>query len=84
MDPKLCSVRYASFDAAVNTVRELGSTAASIARCDRESAIRFLPAHPADCDLLGFRFDGFSLDMSIPMRWSISCAAFEHFSTFFQ
>lgn len=84
IDPALCSVRYASFDAAVGMIRDLGP-AALLAKCDIKSAFRVLPVFPGDFDLLGFAFEKKKyFDNFLPMGCSISCAAFECFSTFLQ
>ncbi|XP_053159366.1 uncharacterized protein LOC128347977 isoform X1 [Hemicordylus capensis] len=80
----LCSVHYTSFDAAVHMVRSQG-VGALMAKCDIESAFRLLPVHPNDFDLLGFSFAGqYYFDRALPMGCSISCAAFEAFSTFLE
>lgn len=58
---------------------------AELAKCDIKSAFRLLPVHPADFDLLGFAFDGkFYVDRALPMGCSISCSAFECFSSFLE
>ncbi|XP_053143522.1 uncharacterized protein LOC128341261 [Hemicordylus capensis] len=80
----LCSVRYTSFDEAVRVVRGQGP-GALLAKCDIESAFRLLPVHPDDFELLGFTFAGqFYFDRALPMGCSISCAAFEAFSSFLE
>ncbi|XP_053098810.1 uncharacterized protein LOC128322103 isoform X1 [Hemicordylus capensis] len=80
----LCSVRYTSFDEAVKVVRSRGP-GALLAKCDIESAFRLLPVHPDDFELLGFTFAGnFYFDRALPMGCSISCAAFEAFSSFLE
>ncbi|XP_053106618.1 uncharacterized protein LOC128325152 isoform X1 [Hemicordylus capensis] len=77
----LCSVKYTSFDQAVQVVRSCGR-GALMAKCDIESAFRLLPVHPADFNLVGFAFQGqFYIDRALPMGCSISCAAFEAFSS---
>lgn len=53
----LCSVRYTSFDQAVQMVKRCGP-GAEMAKCDIKSAFRLLPVHPEDFDLLGFMFEG--------------------------
>lgn len=53
-----------------------------MAKVDIESAFRLLPFHPQDFCLLGFQFEGgFYLDQVLPMGLSISCFAFEQFSS---
>lgn len=80
----LCSVRYTSFDQALGMVRRCG-WAAELAKCDIKSAFRLLPVHPGDFNLLGFAFEGgFYVDRALPMGCSVSCAAFEAFSTFLE
>ncbi|XP_067317701.1 uncharacterized protein [Anolis sagrei] len=78
------TVHYTSFDAAVHMVRSRGY-AAELAKCDIKSAFRLLPVNPADFELLGFQFEGFYYcDRALPMGCSVSCAAFEKFSTFLE
>lgn len=75
-------MRYTSFDQAVNTVHRCGS-GAWMAKADIKSAFHLLPVHPKDFQLLGFSFEGmFFMDRALPMGCSISCLAFERFSTF--
>ena len=50
-----------------------------------KSAFRLLPCYPGDFDLIGFKIgEMYYIDKCIPMRCSISCSTFEHFSTVFQ
>ncbi|XP_053143317.1 uncharacterized protein LOC128341176 isoform X1 [Hemicordylus capensis] len=80
----LCSVKYTSFDQAIRVVRSCGK-GALLAKCDIESAFRLLPVHPGDFNLLGFAFQGqYYIDRALPMGCSISCAAFEAFSSFLE
>ncbi|XP_062828282.1 uncharacterized protein LOC134296685 isoform X1 [Anolis carolinensis] len=79
-----CTVHYTSFDSAVRKVRSRGP-AAELAKCDIKSAFRLLPVHPLDFELLGFQFNGlYYMDRALPMGCSVSCAAFESFSTFLE
>ncbi|XP_060111191.1 semaphorin-6A-like [Heteronotia binoei] len=56
-----------------------------MAKCDIKSAFRLLPVHPDDFELLGFKFEGkFYTDRALPMGCSVSCAAFERFSSFLE
>lgn len=63
-----------------------------VARCGKgalmgkcKSAFPLFPIHPADFDLLVFQFGGSILvDMTLPMGCSVSCSAFEKFSTFLE
>lgn len=81
---QLCSVWYTSFDQAVAVVREYGISV-EMAKCDINSAFRLLPVHPDDFELLGFYFEGsYYMDRALPMGCSISCAAFERFSSFLE
>lgn len=54
---QLCSVQYTSFDKAVHVVRAKGP-GTELAKCDIKSAVRLLPVHPRDFELLGFCFEG--------------------------
>ncbi|XP_077778980.1 uncharacterized protein LOC144326307 [Podarcis muralis] len=79
---ELCTVRYATFDQAVQLIRKFGR-GALLAKCDIESAFRLLPVHPEDFRWLGFKFEGvYFVDKAMPMGCSVACAAFEAFSTF--
>nr|XP_008117750.1 PREDICTED: uncharacterized protein LOC103280454 [Anolis carolinensis] len=81
---ELCSVRYTSFDDAVLRVRRQGP-GAELAKCDIKSAFRLLPVHPQDFELLGFCFEGaYYMDRALPMGCSVSCNAFEQFSSFLE
>ncbi|XP_053105446.1 uncharacterized protein LOC128324664 isoform X1 [Hemicordylus capensis] len=81
---QLCSVKYTTFEAAVEMVREQGK-GALMGKCDIKSAFRLLPVHPDDFDLLGFSFEGsYYIDRALPMGCSISCSAFERFSSFLE
>lgn len=80
----LCSVRYTSFNHAVARVRKCG-IGACMAKVDIKSAFCLLPVHLGNFDLLGFSFDRFFfMDKALPMGCSISCSAFEHFSSFLE
>ncbi|XP_040294444.1 uncharacterized protein LOC121005739 [Bufo bufo] len=84
IDPELCSVVYASFDAAVEWVRKLGP-GTLLAKCDIEAAFRLLPVHPDSLYLLGCFWNGaYFVDRCLPMGCSISCAYFERFSSFLE
>ena len=54
IDEKFTSVKYSSFDNAVNMVKKLG-IGAKLAKMDIKSAFRLLPVYPGDFDLLGFK-----------------------------
>lgn len=80
----LCSVRYTSLDEAVVIVRCCG-VGAWMAKANIKSAFRLLPVHPSDFELLGFFFEGqYFMDRALPMGCSVSCAAFEKFSSFLE
>ena len=79
---EFCTVRYTSFDEAVRMVRQCG-VGAEMAKCDVQAVFRLLPVNPLDFDLLGLYFQGaYYVDRALPMGCSISCSAFERFSTF--
>ena len=84
IDPKLCSVQYTSFDAAVEIVQELGQ-GCLLGKSDIKSAFRLLPVNPDDFELLGFKFkDKFYFDKCMPFGCNISCLTFEKFACFFR
>ena len=58
IDPKLCSVSYTRFDAAVHMVQRLGK-GALLGKSDLKHAFRLIPVAKADFPLLGFKFDGY-------------------------
>lgn len=81
---QLCSVRYTSLDEAIRLLRVCG-VGALMAKADIESAFRLLPVHPKDFCLLGCWFEGgYYVDRALPMGCSVSCSAFETFSTFLE
>lgn len=56
-----------------------------MAKADIKLAFRLLPVHQEDFHLLGFLFGGFYfMDRVLPMGCSISCSAFEQFSSFLE
>lgn len=84
LDPELCTVRYTTFDAAIQKLQRLGE-GALMAKADIEDAFCLLPVHPEDTRLLGFTFEGeFFIDLCMPMGCSIACAVFETFSRFLE
>ena len=84
IDKDLCTVRYASFDRAVDLVMQAGD-GAWLAKSDIKSAFRLIPVAPSDYELLGFKFGGqYYFDKCLPMGCSISCSLFEAFSTFLE
>ena len=73
IDPKLCSVQYTQFDAAINMVHDLGK-GCLLGKSDIKSAFRLLPVSAFDYDQLGFMFDGkFYFDKAMPFGCSIAC-----------
>lgn len=54
---ELCSVYYASFDAAVGMVRSRGP-GEMIENCDIKSVFKTLSVHAGDFDLIDFQFEG--------------------------
>jgi hypothetical protein len=84
IDPSLCSVEYAHFDAAIQMVQKMGA-GCSLFKVDIQSAFRLLPIHPEDFQLLGMFHDGqFYVDKALPFGCSLSCALFEKFSSFLE
>lgn len=85
IDPALCTVSYASFDAlhpSVRWVQRFGR-GAFLVKTDIESAFRLLPIYPDSVRLLGCCLDGeYFVDRCLPMGCAISCSNFELFSFF--
>lgn len=80
----ICSVRYNSLDEAMATLCSCGK-GALMAKAVIESPFRLLPVNPDSFCLLGFQFQGgYFFDKSLPMDLSLSCFAFEKFSTFLE
>ena len=66
IEPRLCSLSYASTDDAVRTVQRLGRGTV-LAKFDLEAAYRLIPVHPQDRLLLGMRWKGdLYVDRSLP------------------
>lgn len=62
----LCSVRYASVDDAISTIRTLGR-GTEMAKLDLKDAYRMVPVHPQDYHLLGVEWKGeVFLDRALP------------------
>ena len=84
VDETFTSVKYSSFDNAINMIKNLGVNAL-IGNKDIKSMFRLLPIYPGDFDLLGFKLGPyFCIDKCLPMGYSESCSLFEIFSTFVQ
>lgn len=80
----MCSVSYTTVDDAIKQIKKPGKNCL-LAKTDIASAIRILPVHPDDHELLGIQFNGdFYYDKCLPMGCSISCSIFETFSTALQ
>ena len=66
IDQDLCSIRYASLDAAVSMVRAAG-VGTHLAKLDLRHAYRMVPVHPRDRLLLGMSWQGSLLvDTALP------------------
>ena len=66
VDPGLCSLTYASVDAAAAMVLAVGRGAV-LAKLDIASAYRIVPVHPDDRPLLGMRWNGsLYVDTALP------------------
>lgn len=84
IDPKLCFVKYASFDEAVALVQKLGQ-GCLLGKSDIKNAFRLLPVAVKDFEQLGFCFNNrYYFDKALPFGCSISGATFEKFSTFLE
>ena len=84
IDKKYCSVKYSSFDDALDMLAALGP-GAMVARLDIKNAFRLLPVHKSDFQLLGFKIQGkIFVDKCLPFGCSVSCSKFEKFSTFLE
>lgn len=81
IDPAWASVKYASFDDAVECLIKFGRYT-QMAKTDIDSAFRLIPIHPSDHPLLAFKFgSAFYYDSCLPFGASSSCAIFEAFSS---
>ncbi|KAK3104130.1 hypothetical protein FSP39_024643 [Pinctada imbricata] len=79
-----CTVKYTSFDEALEMITEVG-TGAVIARLDIKSAFRLIPIHPSDFSLLGYKIaQYYFVDKCLPFGCAISCALFEKFANFLE
>ena len=84
IDKQYCSVRYSSFDDAIQLVVRAGK-GAFLAKADVKSAFRLLPVHPSDFCLLGIELENkIFIDKALPMGASCAPALFESFSTFLE
>lgn len=82
IDEFYTSVKYSTFDHAVNMIKKLGFKA-EIAKMDIKSAFRLLPMFPGEFDLLGFKIeDWYFIEKTLPMGLSVSCSHFNRFSSF--
>lgn len=56
-----------------------------MAKYNIKLAFHLLPVYPLDFEIPSFAFEGqFYMDRAVPMGCSVSCAAFERFSTFLE
>lgn len=84
VDEKFTSVKYSSFDNAIDMIKLLGPNA-KMGKKDIKSAFRLLPIYPGDFDLLGFKIGEFYfIDKCLAMGYCESCSLFERFSRFVQ
>lgn len=84
IDNMYCSVKYTSFDSALEMITTVG-TGAFIARLDIKSAFRLIPIHPDDFSLLGYKIDKYYfVDKCLPFGCAISCSLFEKFANFLE
>ena len=84
IDEKFTTVKYSSFDNAIDLIKRLGSNV-EIGKKDIKSAFRLLKIYQGDFDLLGFKLNEYYfIDKSLPMGYSESNCLFEKFSTFIQ
>ena len=82
IDDIYASVRYSSFDNAVNIIKTLGK-GCLIGTTDIKSAFRLLPCFPGEFDLLGIKLHNeYFIDKMAPMGLKISCLAWEKVATF--
>ena len=82
IDDIYASVRYSSFDNAVNMIKTLGK-GCLIGTTDIKSAFRLLPCFPGEFDLLGIKLHNeYFIDKMAPMGLKISCLAWEKVATF--
>lgn len=75
IDPSSASVRYATFDDAIQIIKTFGR-GALLAKADIQSAFRLLPIAPESHNSLG--------DKCLPMGCSLSCYYFEMFASLLQ
>ena len=75
---------FSSFESALNMLSRLGRGALA-ARLDIKSAFRFLPIHPSDFELLGYKIcDYYFVDKCLPFGCSISFSLFEKLASFLE
>ena len=82
IDQSACTVQYSGIDDAASFIALLGR-GCLLAKSDIKSAFRLIPIHPADFELLGFKFQGlYYFDKMLPFGASISCSLWNHFADF--
>ena len=66
IDPKLCYVKYASFDQAIEMIQELGQ-GCMLGKSDLKNAFTIIRVAVSDFDQLGFQFnDKYYFDKALP------------------
>ncbi len=82
--PESCTVKYASFDHAIQIIQAAGP-GCEIGKEDVFGAFTLLPVRPQDLRLTGFKFnDKYYLQKTLPMGCSISSNYYERFGTFLE
>lgn len=79
----MASVKYASFEDALQKLRQLGEWAL-LAKADIKSAFRLLPSHPDCFSSLGFFFESKFILIDFTHGLLIVMFYFESFSTFLE
>ena len=81
ISPEFSSVRYATITDAIRHIRAAG-TGCFLSKTDIKNALRIIPVHPSDYNLLGMQRRGqYYFDKCMPMGCSSSCRTFELFSS---
>jgi hypothetical protein len=74
IDRSACTVQYSGINDAASFIALLGR-GCLLAKSDIKSAFRLIPIHPADFELLGFKFEGLDyFDKMLTFGASISCS----------
>lgn len=81
ISPEFSSVRYSTIADAIRHIRAVGTGCFS-SKTDIKNAVRIIPVHPTDYNLLGMKSrDQYYFDKCMPMGCSSSCHTFELFSS---